>query len=35
MISPQFILDLNEEIIVDNFAGGGCGQCSGDGCGVK
>lgn len=23
MITPQFILDINEEIIIDNFAGGG------------
>src|SRR5262245_30264197 len=23
MIRPQFILDINEELIVDNFAGGG------------
>jgi DNA (cytosine-5)-methyltransferase 1 len=23
MITPQYILDINEEIIVDNFAGGG------------
>jgi site-specific DNA-cytosine methylase len=27
MIRPQFILDLNTELIVDNFAGGGGASC--------